>query len=177
MSITKEINKGFISANDPICISIEGICNQSHNIMSDVIVNISTPLGLEFVSANLPRGIYDETTGIWTIGDMYVMEEFSGDKTPTFCYRVSDCTDIDGNPLDDATVASIEDGSYTGVLDDLRTGDCFIPYIWNVSIETPGCIDCNPNDNSYCIIVDGISCCEVKECITSGKLNCQLLTP
>jgi hypothetical protein len=164
----QEIFYKLIQPGQLICINVLGICNEGHLPAEEAQVEIHTPPGLILENYNLPRGVYDESTGIWTIGTLYPGEKFEGPKTPSFCYRVAEYTDAEGNPVDIET--------YEGLLEDLRSGDCFVPYNWYPMLSNGPCPDCNPHDDAYCITVDGLTCCEVEDCITGGELNCQVIT-
>lgn len=51
--------------------------------------------------------------------------------------------------------------------------DCLAPFRWDITIgSTDACEECLEN-NSYCVKVDGLTCCDVKECITQGDLVCE----
>lgn len=161
--------KSFIKPGDQFCIEIIGIRNNSSKASGDVEVSVPVPPGLELLSYTIPKGYYNEDTKIWRIGKLYPGEILEGENTPQFCYKVLEYTDSEGAALD------IEE--HEGFLSDVYTGDCFVPFRWDVEIYSlDECVDCNPTDNTYCITVTGVSCCEVKNCIESSTINCELLT-
>lgn len=139
----------FIKCGDIICIDIVNVRNKNKKVATNVTVEVLTPKGLNFLADSLPKGAYDESNGIWTVGTLLPGEVLSPGQ---FCYTVSD-----------------------EVLPEKESGDCFAPFIWNVKIDA-GCEECNPEDNDYCITYKGLTCCEIKHCIEAGDLNCENLT-
>lgn len=142
----------FIKCGDTICIDVVGIRNKNKKVANNVTVEVKTPKGLEFIADSLPKGVYVEATGIWTVGTLLPGEELTPGQ---FCYRVSE-----------------------EVLPEGDTGDCYVPFVWNIKIDA-GCEECNPEDNDYCITYKGLTCCEVVNCVDktleNSTLDCSLL--
>lgn len=90
MSITKKtysldlLYEGLI-----ICSPIENVVNTSGVYAEDVVVKLkSIPNGLSFSSKNLPKGLWDENTLTWTIGQLAPSETLTG----MLCWQIDDAS-------------------------------------------------------------------------------------
>lgn len=70
-----------------ICSPIENVINTSGVYADDVVVKLeSIPDGLTFSSSNLPKGLWDEPSLTWTIGQMAPGESLTG----MLCWTIDD---------------------------------------------------------------------------------------
>lgn len=69
LSVIKNVSVNKIKVGDKV-VYIIVVLNNGPDVANNVIVKELLPSGVKFVSASVNKGIYNETTGVWTINTL-----------------------------------------------------------------------------------------------------------
>ena len=73
LAVDKSVSKDIVHVGDTVIWTIT-VINNGSSVAVDAYVEDVLPNGLTFISANASKGQYDESSGLWIIGDLDVKE-------------------------------------------------------------------------------------------------------
>jgi uncharacterized repeat protein (TIGR01451 family) len=125
LELTKTADNPTPQLGDQITLTL-GITNKGPGIASSIQVTDLLPQGLTFISATPEQGTYDNTTGVWDVGNMRdnltrtldIVAQVNAPNSITTTAALVTVTETDINPINNQTSLTINpigSGGYTSV--------------------------------------------------------------
>lgn len=122
MTITRQLNIGYIQNNDTYEIEVDIVANQNQNLVGDVKVALVIPAGVAYQSLSAAKGVFVGGINEWQIGTLSPGETVTG----TFTFIV---TNEGLNPFNHEFALSAGSGCVS----------CFSTTQLNVTVDGVGC--------------------------------------